>query len=187
MFNMFRKKSESKPPRRTPRAVLPTFVTSELIVLSKASPSIRNTYEIRLALYMAVSRGLRFILAVRPDAVVDPTVISLLQENGAKIEEAQLEDFCVYFGHVSSSEEKDGWVLGDAAALLALRDSIQSRWLRDRLVPGYEFSGSELSNLADALSKENISALNIDGEDFSEALIHLAAAASKDGGCVFIQ
>ncbi|WP_157499641.1 hypothetical protein [Lysobacter sp. Root983] len=187
MFSVFRKTSESKAVDRTPRGVLPTFMTDELVVLSKASPTIRNTYEIRLALYMAVSRGLRFILAVRPHAAVDPTIVSLLHEHAAKIEVVQLEDFCVYFGHDSPSGEKDGWVLGDATAFSALKSTIQSAWLLERLNVGHEFSGAELGDLVVALRNECISALNVDGENVGQALMQLVAAAHKEGGSVFIQ
>ena len=187
MFNMFRKKAEPQPIQRKPRGVLPTYATNEVVVLSKASPTIRNTYEIRLALYMAVSRGLRFILAVRPQAVVDPSITSLLQEHGGKIEEAQRDDFSVYFGHASPSGDGDGWVLGDAAALSTLRDAIQSPWLKSRLNVGHEFSGAELVDLKAALDNESISSPNVDDENVGRALLALIAAARNDGGSVFIQ
>ena len=187
MFNMFRKKTEPEAIERKPRGVLPTYATNEIVVLSKASPAIRDTYEIRLALFMAVSRGLRFILAVRPQAVVDPTIKSLLQEHGGKIEEAQLEDFSVYLGHASSNGEMDGWVLGNTAALSTLKDSVQSPWLKARLNVGYAFSGAELDDLNAALGKESITSLNVDGENVGRALLALIAAARNDGGSVFIQ
>lgn len=184
---MLRKKNKGVAPQRKLRGVLPTFVSDEAVVLSKASPSIRNTYEIRLALYMAVSRKLRFILALRPKAVIDPKVTLLLQEHGAQIQEAQLDDFCVYFGHASPSGDENGWVLGDAAALEQLKESVQSVWLRERLAPGHVFSCEELDILCSTLGQERVSALNVNGENVGQALLQLATAARREGGSVFVQ
>jgi hypothetical protein len=187
MFDILRRKSKDVAPERKLRGVLPTFVSDELVVLSKASPTIRNTYEIRLALYMAVSRKLRFILAVKPQTVVDPVVTSLLKEHGAQLQEAQLEDFCVYFGHASPNGDESGWVLGDAAALHQLQNSVRSAWLRERLVPGHVFPCEELDILCSDLGKEHISVLNIDGENVGQALLQLATAARRESGSVFIE
>ena len=169
-----------------PRAIQPTFVNDEMVVLGKASPVIRNTYEIRLALYMAVSRGLRFILGVPPGAQLDPQLSRLIGERGGVVEEVRMNDFSVYFGHESPSGEGDGWVLGDAAAWKSLKAAVRSEWLQQRLVPGYTFVDRELSPFAEALLAESISATNVDGEDVREALLLLAATARNDGGCVFI-
>ena len=59
MFNPFRKQLPPPESGRTLRAVLPTYVTDK-VVLSKAAPSIRNTYEIRLALLMAPEISVSF-------------------------------------------------------------------------------------------------------------------------------
>lgn len=144
MFNFFKKPLPPSPleSQPTPRAVLPTYVTDKVVVLSKAGPSIRNTYEIRLALFMAKSRNLRFILAVRPCTLVETSVRDLLAEHDGLIEETQMGDFCVSVGWGYEEGENEGWVLGDAAALAALVGEVRSGRLREFLIPGGARSGS---------------------------------------------
>ena len=58
------------------RGILPTFVTDDRLVLAKASPVVRNTHEIRLAIYFSLKRESAFTLAVLPNAVIDAQLIA---------------------------------------------------------------------------------------------------------------
>ena len=148
---------------------------------------IRNTYELRLALYMAKSKGLRFVLAVKPETQVDPAFIALLREHGGEIQETRVTDCSVYFGRTGENDKEEGWVLGDLAALESLRQSVQSAWLKERLHVGAIFGGTDLEQFESALRKEPITAANIDEENVKEALLRLVAAARQEGGVLFVQ
>lgn len=189
MFNLFKKPLPPPPleSERTPRAVLPTYVTDKVVVLSKAGPSIRNTYEIRLALFMAKSRNLRFVLAVRPGTLVETSVRDLLAEHDGLIEEAQMGDFCVSVGWGYVDGENEGWVPGDAAALAALVGEVRSARLREFLIPGKRVAGADLTELEAELRQESLSATNLDKEPVQDALLSLIANASRNGGTLFIQ
>ena len=186
MFSFFKRPKE-KFPERVPRGVLPTYVTDNLVVLSKAAPVLRNTYEIRLALYMATSKGLGFVLAVRPDTRIDASLAALLSEHGGKIEETPLADHSVYFGYASLTGEEEGWVLGSAATLSELVKHFDSEWLREYIHVGANFTDSRLDELEKALLSETVNASNIDGENVRDALLVLVRAAKKKGGTVFVQ
>ena len=181
MFGIFKRKSERPDVERRPRGILPTYVTKDVVVLSKVAPIVRNTYEIRLALYMATSKGLKFVLAVRPQASVDAAVIALLEQHGGQVQEGQLDDHSVYLGYRKANGEEDGWVLGNSAAMSVLVQSLRSEWLRERLRVGAGFSGDDLTALENTLRNENFSQQNIDGESVQAALLALVVAA-KEGG-----
>src|SRR5438093_8973884 len=100
MSGLFKSKTPEKNTEPRPRGVLPTYVTHDAVVLCKASPTIRNAYEIRLALFMASTRKCRFILAVRPGAVVEPALRAHLEAHGGSIQEREFEDYSVYVGHL---------------------------------------------------------------------------------------
>jgi hypothetical protein len=176
-----------KQTERLPRGILPTYVTDKLVVLSKAAPMLRNTYEIRLALYMAESKGLRFVLAVRPAAEIESSVLSLLETHGGKVEEVALADYSVYFGYAHPNGEEDGWVFGDNAAMDMLRESIENQWLREHLRVGANFDGADLDRLEQSLLSETMSAANVDGENVRDALLSLVRSAKQEGGIVFVQ
>jgi hypothetical protein len=176
-----------KQTERLPRGILPTYVTDKLVVLSKAAPTLRNTYEIRLALYMAKSKGLRFVLAVRPGAEIEPSVLSLLEAHGGKVEEVALADYSVYFGHAHPNGEEDGWVFGDNAAMDMLSECIENQWLREHLRVGANFAGADLDRLEQSLLSETMSAANVDGENVRDALLSLVQSAKQEGGIVFVQ
>ena len=173
---------------RKPRACLPTYVTKDRVILSKAATRLRDTYEIRLAQNFAGSKGLKLMLAVRPSSQIEPPLGAYLKQQGVEITEAQMEDYSVYFGHAKADgQDGDGWVLGNSKALTALTQSTRSLWLRDRLRIGTTFSGDTLQELESALGKENSRVLNVDGENVRDALMSLIAAAKRDGGSLFIQ
>ncbi len=169
------------------RAVLPSYVTDKLVVLSKASLRVRDTYEIRLALFMAASKGLQFVLAVRSGAIVDHSVLELLAEHGGTVQEADLPEFSVYLGRAKLDGSEDGWVLGDSSALKSLTCEVKSEGLRARLAVGAVWAHEELDELAAKLTAEHIALDNIDGENVVAALLALVHAARSDGGHLFIQ
>lgn len=188
MFNLFRKKPPQKTAERRPRGVLPTYVTEDAVVLCKASLAIRNAYDIRLALYMASTRKLKFILTVPPGAKVEPALKAHLEKHGGSIEEKNLSDFCVFVGHIKrSGEEGDGWVLGDATALSRFHDSLHSDWCKQNLIVGKTLTGSSLDKLQTELMAETVSLKNIDDENIRDALLALARTALIEGGIIFLQ
>ena len=187
-FSFLKRKPSQAREHRKPRGCLPTYVTKERVILSKAANRLRNTYEIRLAQYFAVSKGLKLMLAVRPSSQLEPALAAYLREQDVAITEAQMDDYSVYFGHAKGDgQEGDGWVLGNSAALMALTQSTRSLWLRDRLRIGATFGSDTLQELESALLKENSRVLNVDGENVRDALMSLIAAAKRDGGSLFIQ
>ena len=171
-----------------PRGILPTYVTDELLVLCKGSARIRNTYEIRLALYFALTRGRQFILVVPSGAEVDPALREHLARFGGAIEENGAEDYSVYVGHeLAGGEEGDGWVLGNSSGWRAFRGSLSSPWLRENLVIGACFGGNDIERLRKEFAGEGTSETNVDGENIIEALRNLIESACTDGGVIFIQ
>jgi hypothetical protein len=173
--------------QQIPRGILPTHVTEELVVLSKVAPYLRNTYEIKLAVYMAKSKRLQFILAVPLETKIEPSISSLILKYDGKIEKVKLDDYSVYFGHAKADGNENGWVLGNASALTSLTKSFHSTWLQDHLKVGATFSKKELNNLEKELFQEKIIAVNVDEENVRDALLVLIQDAKKDDGIIFIQ
>jgi hypothetical protein len=170
------------------RGILPTFVTDQQVVLCKAAPAIRNAYEIRLALFMAVQSGRAFVLAVSPMAFVDQTLESHIREHGGQIVREAIRDHSVYVGAVDSAgAEGDGWVAGDGQAWASVVDALKSPWLRDRLRVSGSVSTSELPQFRDLVRAEAIRACNVDDEEIQQALLRLAAEAKEIGGSLFVQ
>jgi hypothetical protein len=169
------------------RGVLLTHITDDSAVLCKAAPSIRNTYEIRLGLFMAKSNHRRFILAVLPETKVDASIVTLLQEHGGEIRRGTLDDYCVYVGTAHADGSEGGWTLGAAAAFFAFVSSLQSVWLRKRLRVGAEIRGEDLLEFGNELWQESVTATNIDGENIKEALLELMVHAIKSEGSLFFQ
>ena len=186
MLSFLRRKRQNavQPPLR---GVLPTYVTNDTVILSKAGPVVRNTYEIRLALFLAKSKNLTFTLSVKPEADVETSVVSLLKQHGGEIARASLDDYSVYFGHAKLDGEEEGWVLGNAIALAAFHASISSAWLRSRLFVGANFIDTDLANLESVLRTETSSCLNVDGENAVEAIKSLVTAAKESNGVLFVQ
>lgn len=187
MFKLFKRRPTEAAPKSIARGCLPTFVTDNAVILSKIAPSIRNTYEIRLTLFMAKSRQLALILAVPPNTVVDGDVHSLLEEHGGKIQTATLDDYSVYFGRIAPNGDEDGWVLGNSKSFQKLLDAIQSPMLRERLTIGTTICTDEVIQIENELKNEKLEMNNIDNEDFLSAFRALLANTRTQGGFVFIQ
>lgn len=189
LLSLFKRKPAAPPPpERKPRRCLPTQVTKERLILSKAAAELRYTDEIRLAQQLATAKGLKFTLAVRPSSQWDAALANHLRQHSADISEAPMADYTVYVAYTGGDgKERDGWVMGNSAALAGMKQSVRSLWLRDRLRIGAVFSGDDLVELEKALTKDTYRAQNIDNEDVREALLTLAAQAKECGGTVFIQ
>jgi hypothetical protein len=189
LLSLFKRKPAAPPPPDSkPRRCLPTQVTKERLILSKAAAELRYTDEIRLAQQLATAKGLKFTLAVRPSSQRAPALAAHLRQHGADISEAPMADYTVYVACAGSDgQERDGWVLGNSTSLSGLKQSTRSLWLRDRLRIGATFSGDDLVELEKALSRDTYRARNIDDEDVREALLSLAANAKACGGTIFIQ
>jgi hypothetical protein len=171
-----------------PRAILPTYVTDEKVILCKAAPTIRNAYEIRLALFMAVQSGREFLLAVSPMAMVDRGLEAHIRQHGGRIVRESIKDHSIYVGAVDrAGSEADGWVAGDGQAWLSVVDALRSSWLRERLRVGGSVPTAELPQFLDLLRAETIRANNVDDEDIKEALLRLAAEAKHAEGALFVQ
>jgi hypothetical protein len=170
-----------------PRGILPTHVTDQQVVLCKAAPAIRNAYEIRLALFMAVQSGRTFVLAVQPGAQVDEA-LEHIRKHGGDVVRAPILDHSIYVGTVGrGGEEGDGWVAGDGRLWATVLAGLRSPWLRARLVVGGLVAAGELAQFRDALAAETIRARNVDDEDIRQALLRLAGEALQVGGSVFVQ
>jgi hypothetical protein len=188
MFGLFKKQTEQVSPRRIPRGVLPTFVTDESVILCKKNTSVRNTYEIRLLLYMAEKNGKNFVLKVPPGAKVDDDLRVHLQQHVGFVQEMEIESYSIYIGHKDAKgEEGDGWVFGDSDAWLSFIDSLQSHWLKQHLVVGASFAGENCTIFEQELKEETVSQTNIDDGNVKEALLALLAATHEQGGEVYIQ
>ena len=188
MFGLFKTKAQQKESEPRSRGVQPTYVTDDSVVLCKASPTIRNAYEIRLALFMASTRKARFILVVRPGAKVEPGLRAHLEAHGGTVQEREFADYSVYVGHLKASgDEGDGWVLGDAGALSAFHNSLASSWCNQKFVVGSSLCGDDLAALERELNGRTVSQTNIDQENIRDALLALSRAVRADGGTLFIQ
>ena len=185
MFSLFRRKQQE--PNGIPRGILPTYVTSEVVILCKAANHLYNTYEIRLTLYMAVSKGLRFVLGLKPEASLEPSLSALLDQHGGQIERGNPESYSVYFGCLFQDGKEEGWVLGNEKDLIRLRNAVESPWLQERIAVGTSFRFSELSSLEGVVNRESIEISNIDGENVKEAFLNLISIARQKNGEVFIQ
>jgi hypothetical protein len=172
----------------TIRGVLPTFVTDNQVILCKAAPTIRNAYEIRLALFMAVQSGRAFVLEVLPSAKVDEALTAHIRQHGGDVVRAAIQEHSVYVGVIDShGEEGDGWVAGNGQLWATVLEELRSPWLRDRLRVGGSVATGELPQLRDVLGTEVIRASNIDDENIRQALLRLGAEAFQVGGSVFVQ
>ena len=171
-----------------PRGIIPTYVTDERLVLAKASPTVRSTYEIRLALYFATKRNSTFTLMVLPNAVIDPNLESYLAKLGGEVRREEVNDFSVSFGaEDANGEELDTWVLGDQARWHELSRSLTSSWLVEHLRLGNEFAGGDLETLATEIGEANIDGTNADGESLKSAILNLITAARKNNGRLVLQ
>jgi hypothetical protein len=173
---------------KNPRGVLPTYVTKEELVLCKSAPSIRNTYEIRLALYFAVKDKRRFVLRAPKNAQIEPSLKTVIAQNGGVVDDKKCEDYTVHISHFGpDGKETDGWVLGDKTQFLKLKASIQDSWLRDQLTAGATISGENVAKLGNSLQKETITQKNIDKENIGQALTNLVQICKQQGGFILIQ
>ena len=74
------------PPMPQPRGFLPDAVTEDAVVLIKAGQGVlRLTYEIRLATYMAVTRGKRAIIVAEPRATLAAPLQAFVVEHGIEV------------------------------------------------------------------------------------------------------
>lgn len=186
MFNLFKK--QPKKEDRKPRSVIPTYVTDKAIILCKNSPTIRNSYEIRLMLFMAIKNGKPFVLGVSPGARVAEDLQAHIANNGGTIQETKISEYSIYIGHQNpQGSEEDGWVFGDSNDWNSFIASLNSQWIKEQLAVGSSFAGETLTRLQNELEKESILKTNIDEENVKEALLALIIAAKQSRGEVFIQ
>ena len=168
-----------------PRGIVPTYVTEREVVLCKSGLQVRDTYEVRLCLFLAVKQGLQFVLSVRPDAEVDPAVEASIAEHGGRLAREAQESFSVSVG--VSDPGGDSWVLGDDQALRELHRLVPSAWFGATFVPGAVFEGDGLIQLGQAVSEAEFTMTNVDGEDVRLAILDLAQSARRSGSSVYVQ
>jgi hypothetical protein len=196
MFGLFKKKRLPRPdaladhpvaaePRA--RGVLPTLVTAQDVVLCKAGPTVRNTYEIRLALFMAKSDNKRFVLMVKPEAVVEESIVELLGAQGAELRRSEIASHSVYVGCLFDDGTEDGWVLGDDQALATFRAALKSAWVREQFKLGALIPLRDLLQFGNEMWDEQADLRNVDGESVKEAVLALVVDAIKHEGSLFIQ
>ena len=170
------------------RGVLPTFVSDQKVMLCKAAPIVRNAYEIRLALFMAVQSGRSLVLAVNRNAQVEAELEGHIGKHGGSVCRTDIQSYSVYIGAIDSArEEMDGWVAGSNKAWDAILADLHSDWLRERLRVGAVTGSQELDQMQKILNQESFSGQNIDNEDLRLALIDLADQAWRADGCLFVQ
>jgi hypothetical protein len=170
------------------RGILPSHVTETQVVLCKAAPTIRNAYEIRLALFMAVQSGRAFVMAVSPAAQVEQSLEAHIRQHGGDVVRADIREYSVYVGVVNrEGQEGDGWVAGDSHLWASVLATVRSPWLRERLQVGATVATGELTQFQQLLGGEVIRARNVDDEDIHQALLRLSSGAIQVGGSVFIQ
>lgn len=158
------------------------------MVLCKASRLVRNSYEIRLALFMALQERLQFVLAIRPGTEVEPDLQGHLELQGGHIRESACDEYSVCFSHrYADGTEGACWVLGDQIANRQFLSSLTAQWLRDRLALNSTISATESTDLEKTLRNETIDATNIDGENLRDALSALCRDLRTQGGFVFVQ
>jgi hypothetical protein len=183
-----RRNAATPVPAPKARAVQPSYVAGDAFVLAKSCASVRNTYEVRLALYFAVQGGRRFVLEVPHGAEVDAGLRLKISENNGTVREAVIANYSVYIGHEKENgEEGDGWVLGDKDAWLAFRASLSTSWLQQRLAVGALFSRSDFPMLQTELAALSVTQTNIDGENIKAALLQLLSSAVAQGGQIYVQ
>jgi len=168
-----------------PRGVLPTYVTDREFVLCKAGRLVRDTYEVRLCLFLALKRGLQFVLSVRPEADVEPAVEARIREHGGRLARGTQDSFSVSVG--VTDPDGDTWVLGDDQALRQLHHLVRAPWFRVAFVPGATFEDASLVQLCKAVSESQFEMTNVDGEDVRVAILELAASAQRSGKTLFVQ
>jgi len=188
MFDWFNQRTVVKQVPQQPRGMLPTYVTSESIVLCKGSSTVRNTYEIRLALFMAVQQRLKFILAIRSGVQVESGLREHLQRHGGRVQEGAIDEYSISLGHTTrTGEEGDCWVLGDSEAHRRLLLAIDSEWLRERLDLNSIIVAEQSPQFEAALRSETFEATNLDGENVGNALAALCRELKSLGGFLFVQ
>ena len=171
-----------------PRSILITASGEKGVALCKAGPRVRNTYEIRLCLYLAFTKGKPFFLVVSPGATVDPALEAHLVAHGGQVRREAVTDHSVYLGaEDSSGGELCGWVACEGTKWLEILSQSPSDWLKDALRVGHEFTGEGLQRLRAECMDFPLGGTNIDGEPLSSALLLLIDAAESAGGSVFIQ
>ncbi|WP_265214557.1 hypothetical protein [Herbaspirillum lusitanum] len=176
------------PQSQNPRGILPTYVTSQEIVLCKVSPIVQNTYEIRLALFFAIEGKKTFKLVTPPNTDIENELLQSIVKFGGKVEYHDCKSFSVSVSHFDQNGlEKDSWVLGDEIAWASLLSSCSSAWIKAELKPGAKFGGESLLRFEQEISLEHIQHKNIDNEDLKLALQRIIRECKTHGGYVLIQ
>jgi len=171
-----------------PRGVLPTLSGDSHLALCKVGPRVRNTYEVRLCLYFAVTRGREFLLVVSPTAKVDAGLKAHLAAHGGRVIREAASDHSIYVGAEDPvGGEIDGWVACAGSVWSEVLGQATSGWLRDNLVVGRECEGEDLRRLRAECLRSPLKGMNIDEEPLAEAMINLIDAAESAAGCVFVQ
>jgi hypothetical protein len=170
------------------RGVLPTYVTERAVILCKVAPIVRDTYEVRLCLFMAIEQGLPFVLSVRHGAKVDAGLEEVLRQHGGLVVPNAGKDFTVSTGVATSDgKARTCWVLGHDDALRSLHGLVKSPWFTKAFTPGATFAGDDLNRLQMTLRGCDFQMKNVDEEDVRRALLELAVSASRCGGVLFVQ
>jgi hypothetical protein len=68
-----------------PRGILPDAVTDDAVVLIKGCTTLRLTYEIRLATYMARQTRKRLLLVLMPECSLAPALRDFVDAHGIEI------------------------------------------------------------------------------------------------------
>jgi hypothetical protein len=173
----------------TPRGIVPTYVTDDRLVLCKAAPTVQNTYEIGLALYLAAQSHRRFVLATRSEAAIERSLEAhVLKHGGSIAHEPHLRDYSVYLGAAArNGQELEGWVLGDNERLASALATCRSPWLAEQLRVGASFVGPQLNVLRREVAAAELAGTNVDDEPLRAAILELIRRADEAAGMVYVQ
>jgi len=68
------------------RGILPDALKDDAVILIKACPELRLTYELRLATFMAQQSGRRLLVATTVDCTASPALQAFAREHGMVIQ-----------------------------------------------------------------------------------------------------
>ena len=127
---LFKRSAKPEPVQEPKQRGIVPFVDGGRVTIRKAAGHVKNTYEIRLGLFMAVQhKHLNFAFVVPPGALVAEDLREKIAEHGGSIFEEAPGEFTIYIGAESGDgAELDGWVLGDQSALAQLVAAFGAEW-----------------------------------------------------------
>ncbi|MFP8966517.1 hypothetical protein ACKC9G_08085 [Pokkaliibacter sp. CJK22405] len=156
--------------------------------LYKNAPMIRNTHEVRLAMYNAIKNQKFFVLQIPEGTKVEASITELMTAHGGEILFEAPEDYTVSISHFTDNQEEvDTWVLGTQSSWNQLKNSLKSDWLKSTLQLGSTFDEWSLQRLEKEISGESLDHRNMDQELVQKAIKRMINDCKRYGGYLLIQ